>query len=202
MAIALVIGLAVGITVGLTKRRWVAQVGNSASLVALSIPQFWIGLLLILVFALHLGWFPTSGVGSLRHLVLPAVTLSLVTAGRVAQLAQATLRDELEKPYIRTAHAKGLSTRRVVVHGLRNTMVPVTTVFAYEAITALAGYTILVETVFAWPGIGWTITQAVRNLDLPLTAATAVTIALMVTVANTLVDILYRKMDPRIAAEA
>jgi peptide/nickel transport system permease protein len=201
MALAGVLGISLGIALGLTERPWFSQVGNSVSLVALSVPQFWIGILFILVFAVHLGWFPTSGVGSWRHLVLPALTLSLVTGGRIAQLTSATLRDELAKPYIRTARAKGMSTRRVVVHGLRNTMVPVTTVFAYEAVTALAGYTILVETVFAWPGVGWTITQAVKSLDLPLTAATAVTIALMVIVANALVDILYRTLDPRIAAE-
>jgi peptide/nickel transport system permease protein len=202
MAIAALLGVPLGIGIGLSKRPWVVRFGNWLSLLVLSIPQFWIGILFILIFAVRLGWLPTSGVGDARHLVLPALTLSLTTAGRTAQITQATLRDELDKPYIRTAYAKGMSTRRVVVHALRNTSVPVTTVFAYEVITALAGYAILVETVFAWPGIGFTIVESVRNLDLPLTSATAVTIALMVVVANTLVEILYRVLDPRITVNA
>jgi peptide/nickel transport system permease protein len=202
MALAALIGVPLGIALGFSNRGWCLRLGNWLSLLALSLPAFWIGILLILVFAVRLGWFPTSGIGDVRHLVLPAVTLSLATAGRTAQITQATLRDELEKPYIRTARAKGMSKHRVVVHALRNTSVPVTTVFAYEAITALAGYAILVETVFAWPGIGYTIVQAVRNLDLPLTSACAVMIALIVTIANTLVEVVYRVLDPRIAARA
>jgi peptide/nickel transport system permease protein len=201
MLLAALIGVPLGIALGLSKRPIFNRVGNTVSLLAVSVPQFWIGIILILVFAVQLGWFPTGGIGDLRHLVLPAVCLSLTTAGRTAQITAATLRDELEKPYVRTARAKGMPTRRVVVHALRNASVPVTTVFSYEAITALAGYAILVETVFAWPGIGFTITDAVRDLDLPLTAATAVTMALIVVVGNTLVDFVYRALDPRIATQ-
>jgi peptide/nickel transport system permease protein len=202
MGLAALIGIPLGIGLGLSKRRWFVRSGNTASLLALSVPQFWIGILLILVFAVWLGWLPTGGIGGVRYIILPALTLSLTTAGRTAQITAVTLRDELAKPYVRTAKAKGLSTRRVVVHGLRNAAVPVTTVFAYEAITALAGYSILVETVFAWPGVGFTITDAVRKLDLPLTAATAVTIALIVTIGNTMVEFGYRLFDPRIATQA
>jgi peptide/nickel transport system permease protein len=201
MLLAALIGLPLGIALGLSNRRWFLRLGNTLSLVALSVPQFWIGIILILVFAVELGWFPTGGLGGLSYLILPAVTLSLTTAGRVAQITSATIRDELAKPYVRTARAKGMPTRRVIVHSLRNASVPITTVFSYEAITALAGYAILVETVFAWPGIGYKITESVRNLDLPLTAATAVTIALIVTVGNTLVEFVYRALDPRIAVE-
>jgi peptide/nickel transport system permease protein len=201
MLLAALMGVPLGIALGLSKRPIFNRAGNTLSLLAVSVPQFWIGIILILVFAVRLGWFPTGGIGDLRHLVLPAVCLSLTTAGRTAQITAATLRDELEKPYVRTARAKGMPTRRVVVHALRNTAVPVTTVFSYEAITALAGYAILVETVFAWPGIGFTITDAVRDLDLPLTAAAAVTMALIVVVGNTLVDFVYRALDPRIAAQ-
>ena len=100
-----------------------------------------------------------------------------------------------------SAYSEHVAAYHVIVHSLRNASVPITTVFSYEAITALAGYAILVETVFAWPGIGYTITESVRNLDLPLTAATAVTIALIVTVGNTLVEFVYRALDPRIAVE-
>lgn len=202
MALALLVGVPTGIALGVTKRRWVDKLGNWASLIALSLPQFWFGILIVLVFAVHLGWLPTSGIGGWRHLVLPAVTLSVTAAGRTLQITQTTLREELEKPYIRTANAKGLSTRRVLVHAMRNVSVPVTTVFAYEAVTALAGYTILVETVFAWPGIGLLLVESVAALDIPLVAAAAVTVSLIVVVGNALVDILYQKLDPRIALEA
>src|SRR5205085_11245463 len=101
-----------------------------------------------------------------------------------------------------TAHAKGMSTARVLAHALRNTTAPVTTIYAYEIVKCLAGYAIIVEAVFAWPGLGLLVTQAARNLDLPLTAATAVTISMLVVAANPLVDVGYRLLDPRIAVAA
>src|SRR5690606_1464688 len=152
------------------------------------VPQFWFGIVLILIFAVRLRWLPTSGIDSWKHLVLPAVTLSLTTAGRTLQITQTTLREELHKSYVRTANAKGLRRSRVLLHALRNVSVPVITIYAHEGVTALAGYTILVETVFAWPGIGLLIAQSVAALDVPLVAASAVTVSLIVVVANALVD--------------
>lgn len=202
LGLAALIGVPLGVAIALSKRRWVEYVGNTFSIVALSTPQFWVGILLILLFAVWLGWLPSSGIGSWRNLVLPAVTLSLAAAGRVAQITATTLREEMAKPYVRTARVKGLSSRRVLWHALRNVGVPVLTIFGFEFITALAGYTILVETVFAWPGLGLLLVEAVRKLDLSLTAATGLMIAAWVIVANAVIDIAYRVMDPRIDAEA
>lgn len=199
MALGFVLGAPLGVALGLTKRRWFDRLGNGVSLVALSLPYFWIGELFILLFAVHLRWLPSAGTGGWKHLVLPALTLSLHTAGRMTQITEATMRDELEKPYVRTAMAKGLSTSRVRLHAARNILAPVTTIFAYDIVKTLAGYQIVVESVFAFPGLGRLVIEAVRNLDLPLTAATAVTIGFLVVVANMIVDVVYRLLDPRIA---
>ena len=199
MGLTAVIGIPTGILLATTKRRWVDRLGNSLTLTALSIPQFWLGILLILVFSLQLGWFPTSGIGSWKHVVLPSLALAIGPLGKTIQIIQVTLRDELQKPYIRTASAKGLSEGRVLYHALRNAVVAIATVFSHETILALAGYTVLVETVFAWPGIGSLIAEAISALDVPLTSAVVVAVLLVVVVANTLVDIMYRQLDPRIA---
>ena len=199
MGLTAVIGIPIGVILATTKRRWVDRLGNSLTLTALSIPQFWLGILLILVFSLKLGWFPTSGIGGWKHVVLPSLALAIGPLGKTIQIIQVTLRDELQKPYIRTARAKGLSEGRVLYHALRNAGVAVATVFSHETILALAGYTVLVETVFAWPGIGSLIAEAISNLDVPLTSAVVVAVLLVVVVANTLVDIMYRQLDPRIA---
>ena len=173
MALGALLGVPLGVALALTKRKWFDRAGNGLSLVALSLPNFWIGILFILFFAVRLGWLPSAGIGGWKHLVLPALTLSLHTAGRMTQITAVTLRDELEKSYIRTAMAKGLSRRRVIVHGARNILPAVTTIFAYEIVKSIAGYQIIVEAVFAWPGLGLLITDSARNLDLPLTAAAA-----------------------------
>ena len=199
MGLTAVIGIPIGVILATTKRRWVDRLGNSLTLTALSIPQFWLGILLILVFSLKLGWFPTSGIGGWKHVVLPSLALAIGPLGKTIQIIQVTLRDELQKPYIRTARAKGLSEGRVLYHALRNAGVAVATVFSHETILALAGYTVLVETVFAWPGIGSLIAEAISNLDVPLTSAVVVAVLLVVVVANSLVDIMYRQLDPRIA---
>ncbi len=199
MGLAAVIGIPAGIILATTKRRWVDRLGNSLTLTALSIPQFCFGILLILVLSVQLGWFPTSGIGSWKHVVLPSLALAIGPLGTTIQITQVTLRDELQKPYIRTARAKGLSEGRVLYHALRNAVVAVATVFSHETILALAGYTVLVETVFAWPGIGSLIAEAILALDVPMTSAVVVSVSLVVVVANTLVDIMYRQLDPRIA---
>jgi peptide/nickel transport system permease protein len=202
MAFGAVLGIPLGVALGFTKRRWFDRAGNGASLVFLSLPSFWIGIMLILFFAVHLRWLPSAGMGGWKHLVLPGITLGLHTAGRMTQITEATLRDELDKPYIRTATAKGMSRPRVIRHAVRNILAPVTTIFAYEVVKSLAGYQIIVEAVFAFPGLGLLVTDAAKNLDLPLTAASAVTIGLLVVIANTVVDLLHRGLDPRVAAAA
>lgn len=198
VGVAVLIGVPAGTAMGVSRRRWLDRLGSTLSLVALSVPQFWLGLLLIMWFSLQLGWLPTSGYGEPAHLVLPALTLALPTAGRTAQITRATVRDELGEAYVRSAYGRGLSRARVTYHALRNAAVPITTLVGWETITALAGYTILVEVVFAWPGLGQLVVEAVSRQDLPLTEAAVVVTATIVVVANLAVDLLYRALDPRI----
>ena len=169
------------------------------SLVALSVPQFWLGLLLILFFAVTLGLLPSGGAGSAAHLVLPAVTLAIPTMTRLVMVTRSQMIDELNAQYVRTLEAKGLSTWRIVaVHGLRNAAVPVLTLASWEFIRIFSGYTVVVETVFAWPGLGRLALQAIQRQDLVLVQAVVLVIAVIVVGFNLLVDFAYKAIDPRI----
>jgi peptide/nickel transport system permease protein len=169
------------------------------SLFALSVPQFWLGLLLILLFAVTLGLLPSGGAGSAAHLVLPALTLAIPTLTRLVMVTRSQMIDELNTQYVRTLEAKGLSTWRVVaVHAGRNAAVPVLTLASWEFVRIFAGYTVVVETVFAWPGLGRLALQAIQRQDLVLVQAVVLVIAVIVVAFNVLVDFAYKAIDPRI----
>lgn len=171
----------------------------TSSLFGLSIPQFWLGLILIMLFAVSLGWLPSSGTGSWKHLVLPALTMALPIAGRLAMMMRSSMIDELNSQYIRTAKAKGLAYRRTVgVHALRNATVPFVSLAGWEAIRALAGYAVVVETVFAWPGVGFIALESIERQDLILLQTVVFVIAVMVVVVNIAIDVSYKVVDPRI----
>lgn len=175
------------------------QITTTTSLLGLSMPEFWVGLLLIVIFSVQLGWFPVAGAGTPKHYVLPVVTMTLPILARLTMVVRSSMVDELNEGYIQTARAKNLSSRRIIgVHALRNAAVPITTLTGFELIRALAGYTVLVETVFAWPGLGFTASQAIFQQDLILLQAIVFVIAVMVTVINIGIDILYKFIDPRI----
>jgi peptide/nickel transport system permease protein len=175
------------------------QITTAGSLVGLSMPEFWVGLLLIVVFAVELGWFPVAGSGTPQHYVLPVVTMSLPIIARLTMVVRSSMVDELNEPYIQTARAKNLPSYRVIgVHALRNASIPIVTLTGFELIRALAGYTVLVETVFAWPGLGFTASQAIFQQDLILLQAIVFVIAGLVTIINIGIDILYKFIDPRI----
>ncbi|MBA3325373.1 MAG: ABC transporter permease [Rhodobacteraceae bacterium] len=172
------------------------------SLVALSVPQFWLALLLILLFAVTLGWLPSAGAGGAAHLVLPALTLAIPTMTRLIMVTRSQMIDELNAQYVRTLEAKGMSTWRVVaVHAGRNAAVPVLTLASWEFVRIFAGYTVVVETVFAWPGLGRLALQAIERQDLVLVQAVVLVIAAIVVVFNVLVDFAYTAIDPRIRLE-
>lgn len=172
------------------------------SLVALSVPQFWLGLLLILLFAVTLGLLPSAGAGSAAHLVLPALTLAIPTMTRLIMVTRSQMIDELNAQYVRTLEAKGMSAWRVVaVHAGRNAAVPVLTLASWEFVRIFAGYTVVVETVFAWPGLGRLALQAIERQDLVLVQAVVLVIAVIVVVFNVLVDFAYMAIDPRIRLE-
>lgn len=169
------------------------------SLIGLSIPQFWLGLLLIVVFAVQLRWLPTSGMATPAHVIMPAVTLALPALARMVMIVRSAMIDELNRQYVKTATAKGLPFRRIVgLHALRNTGLPVVTLCGWELIRAVAGYSVVVETVFAWPGLGLTAIQAIEREDLILLQAIVFTVAVTVVLINIAMDVVYTIIDPRL----
>ncbi|MEQ8657645.1 MAG: ABC transporter permease [Hyphomicrobiales bacterium] len=204
-AIGLAVALAVplGVVAALRPEGIVDRIVVVISLLGLSIPQFWLGLLFIVLFSLTLGWLPTSGAGGLDHLVLPALTLALPAMTRLVMVVRSTMIDELNAQYVKVLRAKGMLPWRVVgVHALRNSAVPILTIAGWELIRIVSGYTVVVETVFAWPGLGLTAIQAIERQDLILLQAIVFVTAIMVVVLNLMLDIVYKAIDPRIEMSA
>lgn len=169
------------------------------SLIGLSVPQFWLGLLLIVVFAVHLRWLPTSGIATPASVIMPAVTLALPALARMVMIVRSAMIDELNRQYVKTATAKGLPFLRIVgLHALRNAGLPVVTLCGWELIRAIAGYSVVVETVFAWPGLGLTAIQAIEREDLILLQAIVFTVAITVVLINIAMDVIYTIIDPRL----
>lgn len=198
-----VLGLAVfiplGVAASLKPGSWLDRTLVTISLFGLSMPVFWLAAMLILVFAVKLGWLPTSGSLTSAHYVLPSVTLALTSGGRIAQIARSSMLDQLRQPYITTAKAKGLGSVYILRrHILRNAMVPITTIAAWEIAKSVAGYAVVVETVFAWPGIGRLAIQAIEQDDIILLQAVVFVAALFVVLVNIGADLLYKYIDPRI----
>jgi peptide/nickel transport system permease protein len=155
--------------------------------------------LLIILFAVDLRWLPTSGSGTLKHMVLPAVTLAVPAMTRMVMVVRSSMMDELNAQYIKVATAKGLPFHRVVgVHALRNVTVPVMTLGGWEVIRALAGYSVVVETVFAWPGLGLAAMQAIERQDLILLQGIVFYVAIMVVIINVGLDVAQKFVDPRV----
>ena len=198
MAIALAFALAMGIAAALWPRSPIDRIVTVLSLAGVSVVQFWLGLMLIVLFGVTLGWFPTTGYGGLEYVVLPALTLAARPMGRVAQVVRSAMLDELSKPYITAARAKGASDARIVlVHGLKNAAIPVVTITGDELSALLTG-AILVETVFAWPGIGLLLIDSLNRGDLPMVQAGICVVAALVITVNFLVDVAYTFLDPKI----
>ncbi len=196
---AVLLGLPMGIWVALKPGGISDRLVVSLGLLGLSVPQFWLGLLLIVVFAVHLRWLPTSGATGLQHMILPALTLALPALARIVMMVRSAMIDELNQQYIKTAIAKGLPFRRIIgVHAMRNAAVPILTLAGWELIRALAGYSVVVETVFAFPGLGLTAIQAIERQDLILLQAIVFTVAVMVVFINIAMDVVYKFIDPRI----
>lgn len=169
------------------------------SLIGLSVPQFWLGLLFIIIFAVQLRWLPTSGVATPFHIILPALTMGLPTVARMVMIVRSSMIDELNQQYVKTGFAKGLPFYRVVgIHAMRNAALPVVTLCGWELIRAVAGYSVVVETVFAWPGLGMTAIQAIEREDLILLQAIVFTVAIIVVLINILMDVAYTIIDPRL----
>jgi ABC-type dipeptide/oligopeptide/nickel transport system permease component len=198
MAVALVIAIPLGIVGALFRGSTLDHIATTLSLVGVSMPNFWLGPLLAIVFAVTLGWLPVSGTGTLAHLVLPAVTLGAALAAILARMTRATLIDELRELYVLAARARGVSrSRAVVVHAFRNSLIPVVTIIGLQLGAVLTG-TIITETIFAWPGVGRLLIQAISFRDYPLVQGCILFIAVTYVSMNLIVDLLYGWLDPRI----
>lgn len=199
MIVAVLIGTGLGIVASLRPGSMLDQVAAGTALLGLCLPQFWLGAVLILLGAVSLGWFPTAGIGGPAHYVLPVATLALPALGRIAQITRTALIDEFAAPHIQTARARGLSETYIVFrHALRGALVPMLTICSWETVVGLGGYAIVVETVFAWPGLGQLTLQAISRSDLPLVQGIVIVIALIIVVVNLATDLAYRAIDPRI----
>lgn len=198
ICITLVIALPLGIIAALRRDSWVDRFSMSLSLFGQSMPTFWFAIVLILIFSILLGWFPAFGRGSIRHLILPSVTLGFYNAAIITQLLRSSLLEVLNKNYIRTAYAKGLAFRIVLVrHAIKNASLPVITMLGLQ-FSNLMGGAIITETVFAYPGLGNLVISSIYRRDFPVVQAFVVVISLVIVYVNLLVDILYTILDPRI----
>ena len=202
---ALVLAAVVGVAAGVVSAVWpngvfdaLARIG---ALLGLSMPIFWIGLVLIVVFSLWLPWFPVGGAGSPSHLVLPAVTLALPSIAMVARMTRSSVLEVLREDYVRTARAKGVAERLVVAkHALRNAFIPIVTLLGLQA-GQLMGGAVLTETVFAWPGLGRLMVKAIFARDYVLLQGAVLVFALAFVVVNLIVDLSYGALDPRISRQ-
>jgi peptide/nickel transport system permease protein len=198
MAVALLVALPLGVLAALYRGRWIDHAARLVALLGVSMPGFWLGPMLILLFAIELDLLPVSGRGGLASLLLPAVTLGTGLAGLLTRVIRAALADELGRPYLLAARARGLGRLAAVGrHGFKNALVPVVTVLGLQFGALLTG-AIITETIFAWPGLGRLLVEAIRLRDYPLLQGAVLLIALTYLLVNLATDVVYAWLDPRI----
>lgn len=198
LTLTIIVGIPLGLWAGSRPNSTADWLVSIMTFIGISIPSFWLGILLILVFADKLRWLPPSGDASFKNILMPGITLSIYSIGLLSRLVRSTLIDVMQRDFIRTARAKGLQERVVLYrHALRNTMIPTVTVLGLQ-LGALLGGSVVVESVFAWPGVGWLMLQGIQNHDLPLVRAVVLVISLGFVLINLVVDLLYSRLDPRI----
>jgi peptide/nickel transport system permease protein len=196
-----VLGTTLGIVAAIKQYTWVDAGSMFLALVGVSMPSFWLGLLFIFTFSLHLRLFPATGGGDLKHLVLPAVTLGLISSAIIARLTRSSMLEVLRQDYVTVARAKGLAEWSVIIrHALKNALIPVVTIFGLQFGQLLAG-TVVIETVFARPGIGRTLVDAILSKDFPMVQGIVLVVALSYVLVNLAVDLVYGVLDPRIRYE-
>ncbi|MBI5575086.1 MAG: ABC transporter permease [Deltaproteobacteria bacterium] len=201
LLVAILVAFPLGVLSALRPRSWVDHISALLAMLGLSMPNFWLGPLLILVFSIQLGLLPVSGFGTALHLVLPALTMGSGMAAILMRLMRSSLLEEIRREYVRTAAAKGLSLRGAVLrHALKNSSIPVITVLGLQFGALLAG-SIITETIFSWPGIGRLTVQAIDARDYPLVQGCVLFIALCTVFVNLVTDLLYSRLDPRIRYE-
>jgi peptide/nickel transport system permease protein len=198
LLLAVPLSILLGIISAIRPGSIVDRVVTVVSLGGVSTADFWLGLMLILFFAVRLGWLPTSGYGGFQFVILPAVALAFRPLGRISQVVRSAMLDQFNQPYVTTARAKGLTERVVVyLHTLKNAAIPVATLVGDEAASLLNG-AVVIETVFGWPGVGILLIQAIERRDLPLIEASVIVIAVMIVTVNLVIDLTYSFLDPRV----
>jgi ABC-type dipeptide/oligopeptide/nickel transport system permease component len=201
MTVAVLIAIPLGIIAAVWRGTAVDFSAMTLSLVGISVPNFWLGPLLAMIFAVELGWLPVGGRGTLAHLVLPAVTLGGALAAILARMTRASLLEELREPYVLAARAKGVSrTRAVLHHAFRNSLIPIVTILGLQFGVVLTG-AVITETIFAWPGIGRLLIQSISFRDYPLVQGCVLLIAVTYVGVNLLTDLTYGFIDPRIRVD-
>lgn len=215
MLISIVLGVPLGLFAGLYPRSPISKLLMAGSVLGFSLPTFWVGLLMIMLFAVHLGWLPSSGRGptveilglhwsfltwdGLRYMIMPALNLALFKTSLILRLTQAGVREVMPQDYIRQAHAKGMPRRRVIwVHVLKNVLIPVVTIVGLEFGSVIA-FSVVTEKIFAWPGMGKLIIDSITVLDRPVIVAYLMVIVVLFVVINLVVDLLYALLDPRVS---
>ncbi len=198
MFVAMLSAVPLGILAAVCRGTAIDHAAMTMALIGISMPNFWLGPLLAILFAVHLGWLPVAGTGSLAHLVLPATTLGAALAAILARMTRASLLEELRELYVLAARARGLSrTRAIVRHAFRNSLIPVVTIVGLQFGAVLTG-TIITETIFAWPGVGRLLIQAINFRDYPLVQGCILFISFTYVMMNLLTDLTYGLLDPRI----
>jgi peptide/nickel transport system permease protein len=201
MAVAIALAIPLGIAAAVWRATAVDQAAMTLALLGISVPNFWLGPLLAILFSVELGWLPVSGRGTWQHLVLPATTLGAALAAILARMTRASLLDELRELYVLAAAARGASRLRVVLrHAFRNSLIPIVTIIGLQFGAVLTG-TVITETIFAWPGIGRLLIQSIGFRDYPLVQGCILLIAVTYVVMNLLTDVAYGWLDPRIRLE-
>ena len=201
MFVAIGLSIPLGIMAAVRRGTFVDHAATTVALAGISVPNFWLGPLLALVFAVELGWLPVSGRGTVANLVLPAISLGAALAAILARMTRASLLEELREPYVQAARARGASYSRVVLrHAFRNSLIPVVTLIGLQFGAVLTG-AVITETIFAWPGIGRLLIQSIGFRDYPIVQGCVLFIAVIYVGMNLLTDLVYGVLDPRIRYE-
>ncbi|MFK0271155.1 ABC transporter permease [Pseudomonas asiatica] len=218
LLLAVVIGIPLGLYAGLNEGTWLSRTIMAGSILGFSLPTFWVGLILIMVFSVQLGWLPTNGRGEtvevfgigwsfltmdgLKHMLLPAINLSLFKISLVLRLTRAGVQEVLPQDYIKFARAKGLTSGRIIrVHVLKNIMIPVVTVIGLE-FGSLIAFSVVTESIYAWPGMGKLIIDSINVLDRPVIVAYLVLMVIIFILLNLIIDVCYTLLDPRVRIDS
>jgi peptide/nickel transport system permease protein len=201
LLLSVLLSVPLGVVAAVFRNSWIDAVATAVSLIGQATPVYWLGLLLILLFSVQLRWLPSMGGGSLEALVLPAFTLGVFSMARITRITRSAVLEVLRQDYVRVARAKGLPESTVLAkHALRNAAIPVVTMIGLQ-FGALMGGTVITEMVFAWPGVGRLAVNAVYARDFPVVQAVALTVAMVFSVINLAVDVLYAFLNPQIRLE-